>query len=104
MTFNYRVLYTSNTAAAEGIYQIHEVYYEERTGEVTAWSEQPCEPWGDTVDELRGSLRLMDAALTQPVLVEVGEEGHEKLVEMGFRDAELRQLADILNASRKPDA
>ena len=63
-------------------YGFHEVYYNE-DGEVTGYTETPCDPYGETVEELTANLLQMSAALLDPVLdydaVEecCGEQGSE---------------------------
>lgn len=59
--WNYRVI------ESEDIFRIHEVYYNEKGG-ITAFSENPITPLGETLDELRGDLEYYLQALDRPVL------------------------------------
>lgn len=59
--WNYRVI------ESEEVFRIHEVYYNQK-GEITAFSENPITPLGDTLDELRGDLEYYMQALDRPVL------------------------------------
>ncbi len=59
--WNYRVI------ESEEVFRIHEVYYNSK-GEITAFSEDPITPLGETLDELRGDLEYYLQALDRPVL------------------------------------
>jgi len=59
--WNYRVI------ESEEVFRIHEVYYNKK-GEITAFSEDPITPLGETLDELRGDLEYYMQALDRPVL------------------------------------
>lgn len=59
--WNYRVI------ESEEVFRIHEVYYNKK-GEITAFSENPITPLGDTLDELKGDLEYYLQALGRPVL------------------------------------
>lgn len=59
--WNYRVI------ESEEVFCIHEVYYNSK-GEITAFSEDPITPLGDTLDELKGDLEYYLQALDRPVL------------------------------------
>lgn len=59
--WNYRVI------ESEEVFRIHEVYYNKK-GEITAFSEDPITPLGETLNELRGDLEYYLQALDRPVL------------------------------------
>ena len=61
MTWNYRVIEDKE------IFRIHEVYYN-NTGAITAISEDPITPEGETMEELKGDLEYYFQALKKPVL------------------------------------
>jgi hypothetical protein len=61
MTWNYRVV------ESKGVFQIHEVYYNDK-GEITAMSEDPIAPAGETVEELKNSLKYYRQAVKRPIL------------------------------------
>jgi hypothetical protein len=61
MTWNYRVIEN------EEMFQIHEVYYNE-AGEITAISENPVAPAGESLEELAKDLEHYAEALKKPVL------------------------------------
>lgn len=61
MTWNYRVIEDKE------VFRIHEVYYND-TGEITAISEDPIVPEGETLEELKDDLEYYFAALKNPVL------------------------------------
>jgi hypothetical protein len=61
MTWNYRVIEN------EGMFHIHEVYYNDK-GEITAISEDPIAPAGETLEELKGDLKYYQQAGKRPIL------------------------------------
>ncbi len=61
MTWNYRVIEDKE------VFRIHEVYYND-AGEITAISEDPIVPQGETLEELKDDLEYYSAALKCPVL------------------------------------
>lgn len=61
MTWNYRVIEDKE------VFRIHEVYYND-AGEITAISEDPIVPEGETLEELKDDLEYYFAALKNPVL------------------------------------
>ena len=61
MTWNYRVIEDKEK------FRIHEVYYND-AGEITAISEDPIVPEGETIEELKDDLEYYFAALKSPVL------------------------------------
>ena len=67
MTWKYKVMRKTDPLGALEHYGFHEVYYNE-DGEVTGYTETPCDPYGETVEELTANLLQMSAALLDPVL------------------------------------
>jgi hypothetical protein len=73
--WNYRVVRKKNASIdptnkkerVDYTYAIHEAYYDEN-GHVGAITQEPVEPFGDTVEELRHSWVMMAEAFGQPVL------------------------------------
>jgi hypothetical protein len=61
MTWNYRVIEN------KGMFHIHEVYYNDKE-EITAISEDPIAPAGETLEELKGDLKYYQQALKRPIL------------------------------------
>lgn len=61
MHWNYRVFFE------DGGYTIRTVYYDDR-GVITACSEKPIEPFGESLEELQEELNLLQAALKKKVL------------------------------------
>ncbi|MDA8242074.1 MAG: hypothetical protein M0Z67_17120 [Nitrospiraceae bacterium] len=59
--------WTYGVIESEDVFRIHEVYYNKK-GEITAFSENPITPLGETLDELRGYLEYYLQALDRPVL------------------------------------
>jgi len=51
----------------QGIFHIHEVYYNE-VGEITAISENPIAPAGESLEELAKDLEHYAEAMKKPVL------------------------------------
>ena len=69
--WNYRVI-ESEGKQFEGIpsgpfYGIHECFYDD-IGRVWGCSESSCEPYGETLDELREDFRYMGLAFDKPVI------------------------------------
>ena len=73
--WNYRVVRKKNSyinpankkERVDYIYTIHEAYYDEN-GHVGAITQEPVEPFGENVEELRHSWVMMAEAFGQPVL------------------------------------
>jgi len=73
--WNYRVVRKKNTyidpankkERVDYTYAIHEAYYDEN-GHVGAITQEPVEPFGENVEELRHSWVMMAEAFGQPVL------------------------------------
>lgn len=61
MIWNYRVI------EHDKFFAIHEVYYNDK-GDIAAISEDPIEPSGQTLKELKGDLEYFLQALNRPVL------------------------------------
>jgi tRNA C32,U32 (ribose-2'-O)-methylase TrmJ len=64
--WNYRVMRHTD-AVGRTHYAIHEAYYND-VGEVTAWTNEPSAPFGETIEELREELERMLRALDYPVI------------------------------------
>lgn len=87
MSWNYRVIRRTGGygCGIEGkwvSFCIHEVYYTKR-GRPKSWSEDPQDPHGETLEELRDCLNMMLAALDKPVLEERGNKLAEVKEEKG---------------------
>lgn len=61
--WNYRIM-TLDKGATWGI---HEVYYDE-DGKPNGYTENPQEPYGETLDELKNDLLYMLRAFEKPIL------------------------------------
>ena len=72
MTWNYRVVGKRFPGSDAIHYQIHEVYYAD-DGSIEHWTEEPVEPLGETIAELREEIRFFLPAFRLPVL-ELKEE------------------------------
>jgi hypothetical protein len=84
MTWNYRVICRTVPAGPGELFGIHEVYYDS-AGRIEYWTEDPCEPFGESLAELHADMERMLAALDKPVLRE-----SELLREVSGRDATLQ--------------
>ena len=60
MTWNYRV------RNVNGNYGIYEVYYD-KNGKPNAWSQDPMEPYGESLEELKDDLKRMMTAFEKPL-------------------------------------
>jgi hypothetical protein len=70
MSWNHRVIkktYKYDGEEASYGYEIHEVYYD-KDGRIDGWTEQPVNPYGETVEELHTDLAYFLNALDKPVL------------------------------------
>jgi hypothetical protein len=65
MPWNYRVIHRQFVTCEH--YAIYEVYYGDH-GEIKSWTENPVEPCGETLEELREDLAHYQFALIEPVL------------------------------------
>lgn len=61
MIWNYRVI------EHDRFFVIHEVYYNDK-GDITAISEDPIAPSGETLEELKGTLKYYQQAVKRPIL------------------------------------
>lgn len=61
MVWNYRVI------EHDKLFYIHEVYYNDN-GDITAISEDPMHPHGETLEELKNDMEYFLQALSRPVL------------------------------------
>ena len=69
MTWNYRVICKADPNGPGELFGIHEVYYDSN-GRIEGWTEEPCDPFGESLDELHAEMEMMMAALAKPVLKE----------------------------------
>jgi hypothetical protein len=65
MTWNYRVFKTTEDGVES--FDIHEVYYD-KSGKPRSFTENPCRPYGHSVEELKADLIYMLEAVNLPVL------------------------------------
>jgi len=66
MGWNYRVM-RHKSAQGQVWFGIHEAYYNDE-GEVTAWTDEPSQPCGETMEELKNDLGRMLRATDYPVI------------------------------------
>lgn len=66
MTWNHRVV-RRGYPNGEHLYEIHEVYYDSE-GKIEFMTEDPIDPVGDNLEELRVTLERMTRCLDKPVL------------------------------------
>jgi hypothetical protein len=83
MTWNYRVVIRQDPDDPSEQFGIHEVYYDS-SGQIEAWTEEPCTPFGESLAELAADIEHMGQALSKPPLKE------SELIEHSARRAELR--------------
>lgn len=67
MIWNYRVI------EHDRFFAIHEVYYNDK-GEITAISEDPIAPSGESLKELKSDLKYYLQAMNRPILKKEGIE------------------------------
>ena len=79
MTWNYRVISRPDPGGGPDRFGIHEVYYDS-SGQIEMWTEEPCDPFGESLAELKADVEAMAAALSEPVLLET-----ELLAELATR-------------------
>ena len=99
--WNYRVVRKKNTyidptnkkERVDYTYAVHEAYYDEN-GHVGAITQEPVEPFGDTVEELRHSWVMMAEAFGQPVL------DYDNIPEPGY-DRKEDPLGSVLHEELK---
>jgi len=73
MTWNHRVF--KKKVYGEYVYTIRETQYDEN-GKIISWTQDPIEPLGDSLEELREHYKDMGEALDRHVL-----EDHERTIE-----------------------
>jgi hypothetical protein len=86
MSWNYRIIRRKfvSDIVPDGEYShgIHEVYYDEAKQPYT-WSTNPIAPRGETLEDIKGDINLMQKAFNLPVLEETkrgeGEDATETL-------------------------
>ena len=66
MAWDYRVL-VKRDASGDKHYGIHEVYYDKHKCPI-ACTDTPCDPYGESVEELKENVMEMMAALLEPVM------------------------------------
>ena len=69
MTWNYRVIRRPDPSGASDRFGIHEVHYDS-FGRIEMWTEASCDPFGESLAELKADMEMMSAALSKPVLSE----------------------------------
>lgn len=69
MTWNYRVIRRPDSDGGPDRFGIHEVYYDP-SGQIEMWTEESCDPFGESLAELKADVEAMAAALSEPVLLE----------------------------------
>jgi hypothetical protein len=69
MTWNYRVIRRTDPSGGPDQFAIHEVYYDS-SGQIEMWTEEPCDPFGESLSELKADVKAMSAALSKPILHE----------------------------------
>lgn len=80
MVWNYRII--RKTAPGNHVFfEIHEVYYAADGATIESWTENPIAPYGETADELRRSMELMEQAFARPILEIKTVDGEEMLFE-----------------------
>jgi len=101
--WNYRVVRKKNTyidpankkGRVDYTYAIHEAYYDEN-GHVGAITQEPVEPFGQNVEELRHSWVMMAEAFGQPVLDygNIPEPGYDRKKDPigSTRDERLKEI------------
>lgn len=65
MHWNYRIV--QKFVEGENLHEMYEVYYDD-DGKITAWTEGPVAPSGETFEGLVHDLDRMMKALTKPIL------------------------------------
>ena len=72
--WNHRVVRTTNASPIDQIegeyyFAIHEVYYND-AGEICGMTEDPIEPFGESLEDLKNSLERMMKACDRPILID----------------------------------
>lgn len=81
LPWNYRIIRKTSHQNYE-YFEIHEVHYSADGVTIENWTVSPIAPYGETLDELRGSMKLMSQAFERPVLDLKVVDGKETLVEV----------------------
>jgi len=66
MTWNYRVMH--HVANGGHWYAIHQVHYDSTHLTVKGWSKETCHPQGETIEELKRDIKMMEIACEKEVL------------------------------------
>lgn len=69
MVWNHKVIKRRNRDG-KWIFGIHEVFYDDETGHPFAYTEDPVEPFGDSLKELKQSLEWMRLAIKEKPMSE----------------------------------
>lgn len=70
MSWNYRVVKLSKKDGDDNIYQIAEVYYDDTTGKINAYSLEPPIPYGNNINEIKQIIKHMEQAINKEILNE----------------------------------
>jgi len=89
MTWNYRVIRRPDPSGAPDRFGIHEVYYD-TSGRIEWWTEESCDPFGESLAELKADMEMMSVALSKSVLREA-----ELLEDLAHQPAEPRSDEDV---------
>jgi hypothetical protein len=76
MHWNHRVIV--RLEGLEQLYELHEVYYRD-DGSIEGWTAGPVRVMGDSVKEMKQSLRWMLKAMDKPVLT-VKKQGRKEVL------------------------
>ena len=83
MSWDYRVVITRDDSNNEH-YGVHEVYYNDN-GNIRDCTQTSCEPYGETLEELKDNILQMRAAFLEPVIEydDVGKSSkNERVIEV----------------------
>lgn len=81
LTWNYRVIRKEQDG--EIWFQIHECFYDKKKDKIpTSWTVHAIAPIGETLKDLKWTLKMMKRCLKKPVLIEVERGGVMKLEEV----------------------
>jgi hypothetical protein len=87
MSWNYRVIrdlakvHSDEGSEEQAVYSIREVYYDDDGG-VKGWTEEPCDPFGESWLELSGDHAMMGRALALPVVDVTSGQPVERPIEV----------------------
>ncbi len=79
--WNYRVLKKHHEKTGTTIFQIHEVYYDDKN-QIKTWTQSSVGPSGETISELNEDVKHFREAIQKPILQESYYEDREILVEV----------------------